>query len=422
MGDRREFIKTGALAGLATLLIAGRAKGASHFPAHTTARKIGSPPLDKLQERARSELKMFTDWLSQNNAAGFIGEFGFPCDRTKLDEYNCGKTPRNFKDDYRKWNELAESWFQKADAAKLWATIWATGEWWGDYTLSVYRKSSENADSVNIPNTQSLVFEKHLSTTDYERGITVAGGEFGANSGTEETLNDFSNKNPGTYDDDYHYDSQATFDYLASRGITLVRIPFRWERIQPQLNGSLDLQELKRLKGAVTRARQSRSNMPAGIRVILDLHNFGAYYEYSSGIGKGRRRDFRERGFAQYLVDLWSRLSAEFKSIPNVYYGLMCEPVDSQTENANGKRTAVTEAWELGSQQIVDKIRNSGDAKLIIVSGYLWSGIVNWNKQHPKGWIRDRQNSVMYEAHHYWDGDSSGHYCLSYDDELRKIT
>lgn len=420
MNNRREFVKSGALAGLSALLLAGKAEGVGHFSEIRRENNFGVPALDKIEERALRELNMFTDWLAANSARGFIGELGFPGDRSKLDEYNCDKTPRHFKDDYRKWNNLAETWFKKADEAKVWATIWATGEWWGDYTLSVYKKSSESAPSVNTTNTQSLVFEKHLSTTDYERGITVAGGEFGANSGTEETLDKFSNKKPGVYEVDYHYDTQATFDYLASRGITLVRIPFRWERIQPRLNGNLDPQELKRLKDAVGRARQSRAAMPRGMRVILDAHNFGAYYEAPDGSGKGKRRDFREQNFTQYLVDLWAKLCAEFKSMPDVYYGLMCEPVDPLTES-EGKRTAMTEVWETASQQVVDKIRSSGDNKLIIVSGYLWSGVVKWNKQHPKRWITDRQNNVLYEAHHYWDSDSSGHYCLSYDDELRQI-
>lgn len=274
---------------------------------------LAVPPPDKLEVRVLRELKTFTDWLTANTARGFIGEFGFPGDRSKLDEYNCGKTPRRFKDDYLKWNNLAETWFKKADEAKLWATIWATGEWWGDYTLAVYKKSSASAPSVNTTNTQSLVFERHLSTPDYERGITVAGGEFGANSGTEETLDKFSNKRPGVYDDDYHYDTQATFDYLSARGVTLVRIPFRWERIQPQLNGALDAQELKRLKDAVGRARTAT---PRGMKVILDAHNFGAYYEAPAGSEKGKRRDLRERNFGQYLVDLWAKLSAEFRGLP----------------------------------------------------------------------------------------------------------
>jgi hypothetical protein len=418
---RREFIKSGALAGLGALSSAGRARAAGRLHARAGGTRFGAVAApDKLEERALRGLKLFTDWLAANSAKGFIGELGFPGDRNKLDEYNCGRTPRRFKDDYVKWNNLAEAWFRRADEAKLWATIWATGEWWGDYTLAVYKKSSESAPSVNATNTQSLVFERHLSTPDYERGITVAGGEFGANSGTEETLRKFSNRKPGVYEDDYHYDTQATFDYLAARGVTLVRIPFRWERIQPRLLGALDAAELRRLREAVERARKSRAGMPRGMKVILDVHNFGAYYEDADGSGKGKRRDFRERNFAQYLVDLWARLSAEFKAVPDVFYGLMCEPVDPETEK-DVRRTAMTEAWEAACQQTLDKIRASGDNKLILLSGYLWSGVLNWGTQHPRGWVKDPQNNVLYEAHHYWDSDSSGHYCLSYDDELRRI-
>lgn len=53
----------------------------------------------------------------------------------------------------------------------------------------------------------------------YRRGVNDSGGDFG----------DWN----GTYDSGYHYDSQATFTYLKSRGIDIVRLPFRWEHVQP---------------------------------------------------------------------------------------------------------------------------------------------------------------------------------------------
>lgn len=376
--------------------------------------------MDKMEERALRELKVFTDWLAANSARGFLGEFGFPKDRRKLDESNCGPTPGGFADDYRKWNNLAETWLRAADDAKLWAAVWATGEWWQDYSLAVYTRSSEDVPAVDTANTQHLVIERHLSTPDYERGITVAGAEFGAHSSTDETLDNFSNRRPGVHGTQYQYPSAATFDYLAARGIPLVRIPFRWERIQPRLKGRLDAQELARLKATVAAARQARPGLPGGMKVILDVHNFGAYYEARSSSGPGRRRDFRERNFAQHLVDLWARLSGEFKSMPDVYYGLMCEPVDAETAE-DGGRTAMTVAWEQACQQVVDRLRGAGDTKLIIVSGYLWSGVLNWATQHPRGWVNDPENKILYEAHHYWDSNSSGHYCLSYEEELGRL-
>lgn len=376
--------------------------------------------MDKMEERALRELRLFTDWLAANSVKGFIGEYGFPKERRKRDEEICCPTPGDFRDDYLKWNHLAETWFRAADEAKLWAAAWATGEWWQDYSLAVYTKSSDDVPAVDVANTQHPVVEGHPSTPDYERGITVAGAEFAANSGTEEMLANFSNRRPGLYGEAYQYPSAATFDYLDARGISLVRIPFRWERIQPRLGGRLDAEELRRLKATVAAARRSRPNLPGGMKVILDVHNFGAYYEARSAEGPGLRRDFRERNFARHLVDLWARLSGEFKSMPGVYYGLMCEPVDPETED-DGGRTAMTEAWEQAGQQVVDKLREAGDANPIIISGYLWSGVINWATQHPRRWINDRENKILYEAHHYWDSDSSGHYCLGYEDELRLL-
>ena len=409
MISRRHFTRSATISALGTLALAKAANA-------TPLWRALSP--DKLQVRAAAELDSFVAWLVKNNAKGFIGELGFPGDRKKNDKDNCSGLPNNITDDFRKWNALAESWFTKADAAKLWATIWATGEWWGDYTLAVYKTSSQDPELVNTTNTQALVFEKHLSTSAYERGISVAGGEFGANSGTEETLAHFSNKRPGLYGDSHQFPSPATFAYLASRGVGLVRIPFRWERIQPQLKGNLDSLELQRLKAAVTSARQGRAGQPNGLKVILDVHNFGAYYDAPRADRNGRRRDFREPGFGRFFIDLWARLSTEFRSMPDVYYGLMCEPVDAQTSDVGGAPTAHTKAWELASQQVVDKLRALSDNKLVFISGYLWSSIRKWGEQHRQGWIRDPQNNFMYEAHHYWDRDGSGHYCRSYDDEL----
>lgn len=421
MINRRQFTKYATISALGTLALAKTSKGTSLPP---------TLPPDKLQIRAATELDSFVAWLAKNNAKGFIGELGFPGDRKKIDENNCGRTPPDFKDDFRKWNALAESWYVKADAARLWATIWATGDWWTDYrpgheqdySLAVYKTTKENPETVSIPNTQATVVENHLSTAAYERGITVAGAEFGVrDSETSKTLPNFSNKKPGKYGEDYQYPSHETFAYLASRGIGLVRIPFRWERIQRQLKGSLNREELNRLKAAVTSARQSSPDQPNGMKVILDVHNFGAYYDAPRNDGIGKRHDFTEPGFEQYLIDLWTRLSKEFKSTPNVYYGLMCEPIDAETDNANGPPTAHTKAWELASQKVLEKLRRLGDDKLVIVSGYLWSSVRKWGVQHPAGWIRDPKNNFMYEAHHYWDDNYSGHYCRSYDDELALI-
>jgi hypothetical protein len=53
--------------------------------------------------------------------------------------------------------------------------------------------------------------------------------------------------------------------------VKLVRLPFRWERIQPTLNGALDVNELGRLRAAISRAAA------AGIKVVPTVFNYGGY-------------------------------------------------------------------------------------------------------------------------------------------------
>ena len=48
--------------------------------------------------------------------------------------------------------------------------------------------------------------------------------------------------------------SQSDINYLASEGVTLVRLPISWERMQPTLNGPLDQTYLAGLEKFLTEA------------------------------------------------------------------------------------------------------------------------------------------------------------------------
>jgi hypothetical protein len=344
---------------------------------------------DAVQRRVRADLKVFTDWLATHGAKGYIGEVGWPNQRPE---------------DVDRWNAVADGWFRDATAAGLTTAVWATGEWWGTgYTNSVYVSSG---GSIGAARPQAAVLERQQAA---RRGINVAGGEFGTPGGTD-AVSSFSNRNPGTYDVQYHYDGQASFDYLARRGVTSVRLPFRWERIQPTLGGPLDSAELARLHEAVARAQA------AGLTVVLDVHNYGAYYLFD-----GQRGVRRAIGSAEvtpaHFADLWRRLSASFKgSSAVVGYGLMNEPVD--LPSVDGRTPA--QVWEAVSQQAVDAIRANRDATEILVPGYLWSPTWRWSTVHPKPWVNDPSGNVRYEAHQYFDHDRSGVYVNTYDNELTR--
>jgi endoglucanase len=93
------------------------------------------------------------------------------------------------------------------------------------------------------------------------RGVSLCGAEFGAEKA------DFSNENPGVFDRDYTYNSERTSAYFCDQDLRLLRLPFRWERLQPRLGEALDERELTRLKSAIAWARKHRGE------VVLDVHN-----------------------------------------------------------------------------------------------------------------------------------------------------
>jgi hypothetical protein len=330
--------------------------------------------LDPLETRTRADLAVFTSWLGKYNAKGYIGEVGWP---------------DNTNGDAGSWNQLANYWFSDADSANLWVTGWATGNWWGTtYRLSIYQHRLSGS-GVDSPNSQAAIFEAHPTTAAYSRGVNVNGGEFG-------TGGSFGNTNPGTYGTNYTYDPTTTFSYLSSRGVRIVRLPFRWERIQPNLGGSLDPAELQRLKDVVSRAGS------AGVKIILDLHNYG---EYDSN---GVRETVGQQVSSEQFANLWSQLSGQFKSSNDVIaYDLMNEPHDIGGDSP-------ARSWESSSQAAVSIIRSNGDNKLIMVPGYNWSSVASWASTHPSPWINDPANNFRYEAHQYFDNDNSGVYASSY--------
>ena len=348
-----------------------------------------SPSGDVVAARALHELSSFTGWLHRYGVQGYIGEVGWPDDSSG---------------DGAEWNRLADRWFRAADAAGLWVTVWATGEWWGTgYPLAVY-EDRPPGKSVNAADSQAAMLERHIGSAGVLRGVNVAGGEFA--SPERDPTSDFSNRNPGAYNVAYHYDSAATFRFLASRGIRLVRIPFRWERIQPSLGDPLDQNEARRLARVIGRAHG------AGLRVILDLHNYGGFYEDQRG--RGVLRHLGEGSMDRDFADVWRRLARRFRGTPGVVgFDLMNEPID--VVSSGGRDPA--EVWRAASQLAVEAIRSTGDGTLVLVEGFGYAGVQGWPNTNPRPWIRDPADNVRYEAHQYFDLDHSGTYGMTYAQE-----
>jgi hypothetical protein len=329
-------------------------------------------PTDAVHRRVKAELRDWLYWLDTYAPGGFLGEFGVPDNR-----YAVG--------DDVKWNALLEGYYRDLQRSLVWSSQWGASQAFATYELAPYTNPLGIGNALNTVKSQAVPLENHADDVGVRRGVALTGLEFGTNTG-------FSNTNPGTFGVDYYLEPAASYTFVVNRGVRMVRVGFRWERLQPTLGGSLDFSYSLRLANQVLNAQS------AGLQIVLDCHNYGEYY-VAPGVGTpSARLTIGDGTLTQdHFVDLWSRVSAQFSQFLGVVaYGLMNEPHDMAT-GADG--------WELASQAAVDAIRANGDNKLIMVGGYNFSKVQGWATTHPQPWISD--HNFMYEAHHYFDSESS---------------
>jgi hypothetical protein len=358
-------------------------------PALEPAEITAPVALDELHEQVLDHLDMFVRWLNDGDAKGAITEVGWP-DGPWAEE----------------WNALADNWYRAIAGEDLWVTNWAAGEWWEpSHDLSVYR--SNDGSALDTTTGISPVIERHRAVS--VRGVNLNGGEFGvgANIGTG-TGGGFSNRAPGIYGETWRYPGAETFHFLACREVAVVRLPLRWERLQPDLRSELDPVELSRLQGTVSAAGQ------VGIQVIPVIMNYGAYWRHDPFSGRGEREPIGSTAVsvADY-ADLWRRLADALGDHGNILaWDIMNEPTDMPGD-ARG--------WETASQAAVDAIRSTGDTRTVVVPGYSWATVTKFAFLHPDGpWIRDPADEVRYAGHHYFDDRLTGRY-FGYDVELGAV-
>lgn len=339
-------------------------------------KNLDRPYDNHLEKRQVEKLKDFIAWLERNKVKGYVGEVGWT--------------------DEPGWNELSKRWFETAGAYDLWVTYWATGSGWGDYGLSAY-DSKSNTEPLSLVNGQAKMLEDAISKYKKSRiGINVAGLEFDQGVSAE---------NIGLVGQNYFAEKEESYKFLASRGINLVRLPIRWERLTPVLGGDFDEAYLNLVRAQIRYANKHN------IDVILDLHNYGRYVVNGSTqlvLGK-------DEGLDDKLVELWKGLSRELGEEPGLLgYDLMNEPYDL----GKGKYVSSVAYWQWLTQRMVYELREIGDNKIILIEGDNWSNINDFTRIHPVAWIKDPANNFRYEVHQYWDTGGEGKYMQSYEREL----
>ena len=205
-------------------------------------------------------------------------------------------------------------------------------------------------------------------------------------------------KIPGIPNKDYMWPAPSDVALYGAIGSNLLRVGFLWERMQPQLNGDLQPQELAHLDALVDAAATQN------ITILIDVHNYGVYGGNVIGSDQVPTSAF---------ADLWTRLAEHYKDKPNVAFGLMNEP------NKHG-----AEEWTVIAQAAIDAIRKTGAQQAIFVPGSGWSGAHSWMDKNGKlsnaeafTALHDPVQNIVFEAHQYFDADSSGTHptCVSED-------
>ncbi len=184
---------------------------------------------------------------------------------------------------------------------------------------------------------------------------------------------------------------ESDFDYVASLGLNLVRIPFFWTEIM-DYDGNVRETAFDQLDFAVNECRER------GMYILLDLH--GAPGGHSGGWTTGGHTDSNElwtnETYQAWTVKIWEAIATHYKDEPAIYgYGLLNEPVLPE----EGSPISIKDMYDK-----LYKVVRAIDQKHIIVMGAFFN-FDTLGSPHLNGW-----KNVVYETHHY---DTSEDYAPS---------
>ncbi|MCS6800891.1 MAG: glycoside hydrolase family 5 protein, partial [Dehalococcoidia bacterium] len=150
---------------------------------------------------------------------------------------------------------------------------------------------------------------------------------------------------------------------------------------------AVDVAELRRvLDDAASRQQQ----------VIVELHNFGAYYGRKLTVADG----------AQF-ADVWAKLAGALVGHPGLYgYELMNEPGDLPGGSAT---------WKVLAQAGVEGVRRVDRQAWVLVPGYHWQKANTWREYNEELLVEDPVGKVLYAAHVYFDGEAPGFHRYGYE-------
>ncbi len=229
----------------------------------------------------------------------------------------------------------------------------------------------------------TLSLNSFAQTKGIPFGINICGAEF-----EEKTL-------PGILNQDYAYPSENDIEYFYQQGFQLITVPFKWERVQNIPGGDLNQENIDEIRRVLLYCA------PRNIKVILTMHNFGRYRIAETDHVVGGKTVTRN-----HFTDFWMKMARALKDVKNIYgFEIMSEPHDMGDFD-----------WFTTAQEAINGIRTIDKKTSIIISGDNYANAEKWWQYSDvlKN-LTDPSNSIIYDAHCYFDKNYSGRYAESYE-------
>ena len=191
---------------------------------------------------------------------------------------------------------------------------------------------------------------------------------------------------PGKHGTNYFFPRKGYFAGWQSKGIRTIRFSIIWERLQPTLNGELDNLYAGLLAGTFDEAAIY------GMRVILDIHNYGRF--------RGEVIGTPAVPIAAYQ-DLMERIARRWGNHQALYgYDIMNEPYGSADAY-----------WPAVAQAGIDAVRKHDHKSLLFIEGRSWSSSARWPRLNDDLLaLHDPADKLVFSAHAYIDQNASGLY------------
>ncbi len=190
---------------------------------------------------------------------------------------------------------------------------------------------------------------------------------------------------PGVEGTNYFFPKESHFKYWSGKGVRLIRFPIIWERLQQNLGEDLDTTYAGLIDTFFELANKY------DMQIILDLHNYMRYQGEIIGTANVPYASYQE---------IMTRIATRWHQEPSLYgYDIMNEP------------HGTSDYWPTAAQYGINGVRSIDTERPIFIEGNGWASSYYWpSLSNSLLALEDPADNIIFEAHAYFDADSSGEY------------